>query len=290
MLPLVNLPIQALTCLLLMALAFPVSSQISTSTFTEDERRGVTRYNRMVADYWSAVNHWLKKGRVYPLTMHAWIAELIDAHEREGDKAAKAYCARRGIRTEGSNHVIVAVEHKGWFGKRQRSELQKDAEVLPESGRLGVVVRLPFAALRGFLHKNDILFVRPLPELEEVERLTGRENAPRAERQLARGKEKLRFPDDSVHEVVSSGVILNFRPIDGQKAREILHSYGCWLAEYSVNMEYGKYSVVCPEGETVATFLDWLGHDPEVSFLAPAPLITLPIERSRAKSRIHESN
>lgn len=245
------------------------SNAAQAPSYQDIERQRIDAAQKGVEDSWAWHNELVRKGRFYPLTLHAWLAELIELQEKEGGKAALEYCARRRIKVDG-NRIHVAIEHRKWFGKKQRAELERLGEIVAEGTPLGVELKIPIQAIKGLSSSAGIYFVRPLPLDAEVERMVKHEKETRSDGQVMRGStEKWRTPNGQEVEVGSGVVALGFKPVGNQKIRRILYTYACWIAQEHPALVHAKYSVAYREGDRLEEVIKWLGHDPEISFLEP---------------------
>lgn len=254
------------------------SSATQAPSYQDIERQRIDAAQKGVEDSWAWHNELVRKGRFYPLTLHAWLAELVELQEKEGGKAALEYCARRRIKVDG-NRIHVAIEHRKWYGKKQRAALESLGEIIAEGTPLGVELKIPIQAIKGLSGSAGIYFVRPLPLDTEVERSVQHEKETRSDGQVMRGRtEKWRTPDGQEVEVLSGVVGVGFKAVGEQKKRAILNSYGCWIAEYHPMLDYAKYGVAYRAGDHLDDVINWLGHDPEISFLEPTFLVKTPEE------------
>lgn len=240
-------------------------------TYEEVERQRIEAYHKSVAAAWAWRNELVRKGRLYPGTLHAWLAEVARIYATEGEKAALDYCARKRIKLDGTK-IHVGVEHAKWFRKKQRTALEGLGEIVSESTPLGVEVKLPIRAIQGLSTSKDVYFIRPILQDVELERLAKLGNVP------FRGRVNWTAPNSETFEVVSGAVGLGFKAIGEQKKRSILNSYGCWIAEHHPDLEYAKYSVAYGQEHSLEDVINGLGHDPEISFLEPTAVVKLPEE------------
>lgn len=251
------------------------SSAAQAPSYQDIERQRIDAAQKGAEVSWAWYNELVRKGRFYPVTLHAWLAELVKIHAVEGEKAALEYCARRRIKMD-DGKIYVAVEHRKWYGKKQRAQLEKWGEIVAEGTPLGVELRVPVKMIKELGDAGGIFFVRPLPLESDVELLVHNEKTIRSQGQVMRGrKEKWRMPNGQEDEVGRGIVGLGFKPISEEKKHRILYTYGCWIAE-TPDLAYTKHDVAYREGDRLDDVLRWLGHDPEVSFLEPAFLVKLP--------------
>lgn len=240
-------------------------------TYEGVERQRIEAYHQGVAAAWAWRNELVRKGRLYPVSLHAWLAEAARIYAAEGEKAALEYCTRRRIKLDGTK-IHVGVEHAKWFGKKQRAALEGLGEIVSESTPLGVELKLPIRAIQGLSTSKEVYFIRPIPEDIEVERLAKLGNVP------FRGRVNWTAPNGETFEVVSGAAGVGFKAIGEHKTRSILNSYGCWIAEHHPDLEYAKYSVAYREENSLEDVINGLGHDPEISFLEPTAVVKLPEE------------
>lgn len=258
----------------------PVHSQAdSTSTkapsYEEVERQRIEASRQGAAAALTWRNELVRKGRLYPVALHAWLAEATRIHAAEGEKAALDYCARRRIKMDGGN-IHVGVEHSKWYGKKQRAILEKFGEIVAEGRPLGVEIKVPISSISGLAASADIYFVRPMPLDSDVERMAKQEQETRSDGQVMRGRsEKWRVPTGELADVGTGVVGVGFKSIGEEKRRWLLYSYGCWTAQHHPMLDYVRYSVAYREGDKLDDVMNWLGHDPEVSFIEPMFLLEL---------------
>lgn len=220
-------------------------------------------------------NELVRKGRLYPLKLHAWLAEMTTIYATQGEVAALDYCARRRIKLDASE-VHVAVEHSKWYGKKQRANLEKLGKIVSEGRPLGVEIRIPIKSISELAASGDIYFIRPMPQDAEVERMAKQEKETRSDGQVMRGRsEKWKVPTGEVADVGTGVVGVGFKSIGEEKRRWLLYSYGCWTAQHHPTLDYVRYSVAYREGDRLDDVMNWLGHDPEVSFIEPMFLLEL---------------